>query len=311
MTRKHHIISRPAAGRFVILAVLAIHSLTFAKVTEQKQLSSKKLRSMARIFMTYGDYEKACGLAEKAYATALKAEAETNEVALCMIDLGTVYSNLNRLSDAGKMLQEGVTLQKQALFDNHPYVAHTYRLLSDVQRRDGQLETSEATLAKAVNIMLTHCSLESNEMSPFILESAKLYSAKGDFAKAEENYKVALDMIEETYGKQHLLTANVLESMAECCLTQQKYDKADTYISSALAIEGKLFGRYNPVLVDSWLTKARICRANGQVDRSEYYLNKAVASVEKSRNAITLARVFEQVNRIRTEKLYVAAVGLN
>jgi serine/threonine-protein kinase len=291
--------------------VLALHSFAAAKVAGSKQLSSKKLRSMARIFMTYGDYEKACGLAEKAYHTAVNIKAENGELALCMIDLGTVYSNLERFSEASQMLQEGVHLQKKALFDNHPYVAHTYRLLSDVQRRDGQLDTAEQTLAQAVNIMLTHCNLESNEMSPFILESAKLYSAKGEFVKAEENYQIALDMIEQSYGKQHLLTANVLESMAQCCLTQQKFERADTYISSAMAIQGKLFGRYNPVLVDSWLTKAKICRANGQTDRSEYYLDKAIASVEKSRNAITLARVYEQVNRIRNEKLYAAAVSLN
>ena len=260
--------------------------------------------------MTYGDYEKARGLAEKAYHTAQAAKADNNEVALCMIDLGTVYSNLNMLSEAAKYLESGAALQKQALFDTHPYVAHTYRMLSEVQRRDGQLEKAEQTLSSAVKIMLENCDLQSNEMSPFILESAKLYTAKGDFKKADENYQIALDMVQQTHGQSHLLTANVLESMAECNFLQHEYDKADEYISAAMAIENKLFGRYNPVLVDTWLAKARICRAMGKIDRSEYYLSKVTASVEKSKNVITLAQVYEKVNQIRNEKLYAAAVNL-
>ena len=305
--------------KYQIILIKAIISLMFATglaaqadaATQKTQLSSKKLRSMARIFMTYGDYEKARGLAEKAYSTARANKTEKNETALCMIDLGTVYSNLNMLSEAAQLLRSGADLQKQALFDSHPYVAHTYRLLSDVQRRAGHLQQAEQSLSQAVEIMLANCDLQSTEMSPFILESAKLYTAKGEFEKAQENYQTALDMVRQTHGSNHLLTANVLESMAQCSFIRHDYDKADEYITSAMAIESKLFGRYNPMMVDAWLMKARVCRVMGNVDRSEYYLTKATASVEKSRNAVTLAKIYEKVNSIRSEKLYAAAVNLN
>ncbi len=308
MTRKYQITVIKAIICLMFVAGLSAQS---EAATQKTKLSSKKLRSMARILMTYGDYEKARGLAEKAYSTACANKAEKNETALCMIDLGTVYSNLNMLSEAAQLLQSGADMQKQALFDSHPYVAHTYRLLSDVQRRAGRLQQAEQSLSQAVEIMLANCDLQSTEMSPFILESAKLYTAKGEFDKAQENYQIALDMVQQTHGNGHLLTANVLESMAQCSYIRHDYDKADQYISSAIAIEGKLFGRYNPMLVDSWLMKARVCRAMGNVDRSEYYLSKATASVEKSRNAVTLARIYEQVNSIRSEKLYAAAGNLN
>ena len=85
--------------------------------------------------------------------------------------------------------RSGVQLQKKALFDDHPYVAQTYRMLSDVQRRAGDLDKAEQSLAQAVSIMLNHCDIESKEMSPFILESAKLYAAKGDFEKAQADYR--------------------------------------------------------------------------------------------------------------------------
>lgn len=295
----------------ICIVLVAVMSSNVSAAVAKSRLTPRKMRSMARVFMTYGDYDKARGLAEKACDQARVEEVESGELALCLIDLGTVYSNLNMLTEAQRILSEGVTLQKQALFETHPYVAHTYRLISDVQRRKGDLVSAEQALSQAIEIMLTHCSLESKEMSPFILESAKLYSAKGQFELAQTNYEIALDRIQQTYGRGHLMTANVLKSMAECSFIQQDYDKADEYITSGLAIESKLFGRSNRMLVDSWLTKARVCRAKGQVDRSEYYLSKVTASVEKNRNAVTLARVYEQVNRIRSEKLYAAAVNLN
>ena len=288
----------------IIVAFLSLQGVAATKNT--KQLTSRKLRTMARIYMTWGNYDKARGFAEKAYSMAQKTSAESNEMALCMIDLATVYSNLGLLSDSDRMFQAGIELQKQALFADHPYVAQTYRMLSDVQRRAGDLDNAEQSLSQAVSIMLNHCDIQSKEMAPFIFESAKLFSAKGQYEQAEANYRMALDMAEENYGPRHLMTANILESLAHCDLKQHKFAQADEYISKAMTIQRGLFGRQNPLMVDVLLTKAKICRSQGQIDRSEYYLSQATASVEKSRNAITLARVYEKVNRIRNEGVTVA-----
>ena len=263
---------------------------------------------MARVYMTYGNFDKARVMAEKAYSEALKTSVESNEMALCMIDLATVYSNLGMLSKSDRMFQSGIKLQKQALFADHPYVAQTYRMLSDVQRRAGDLDKAEQSLSQAVSIMLNHCNIQSKEMSPFIFQSAKLYSDKGQFEQAQANYEMALDMAKQNYGPRHLMTANILESMAECSLMQHDFQQADEYISKAMTIQRGLFGRHNTMMVDALLTKARICRSQGQIDRSEYYLSQVAASVEKSRNAMTLARVYEKINQIRKEGATVAMV---
>jgi tetratricopeptide (TPR) repeat protein len=291
----------------ILAALMPVQAVAAAQSRTDKTMSSQTLRTMARIYMTYGDYEKAQVMAERAYAMTQSDAVGSNEQALCMIDLATVYSGLGKLSQSDQMFQAGIEIQKQALFDDHPYVAQSYRMLSDVQRRAGDLDLAEQSLAQAVAIMLNHCDLQSKEMSPFILESAKLAAAQGDFEKAQAGYHMALDMIEANYGTAHLMTANILESMAECCLTQQEYDQADTYISRALTIRRQLFGRQNAMMIDAWLTKARICRARGEMERSEYYLSRVTASVEKSRNAITLATVYEKVNQVRREGVVASA----
>lgn len=294
----------------VLAALMPVQAAAAAQSLADKSMSSRTLRTMARIYMTYGNYEKAQLMAEQACAMTQSDAVGSNEQALCMIDLATVYSGMGRLSESDQMFQAGIEIQKQALFDDHPYVAQSYRMLSDVQRRAGDLDRAEQSLERAVKIMLNHCDLQSKEMSPFVLESAKLAAAKGDFEQAQAGYRMALDRIEANYGTAHLMTAGVLESMAECSLTQQEYDQADTYISRALTIRQQLFGRQHALMIDTWLTKARICRAKGEMERSEYYLARVTASVEKSRNAITVATVYEKVNRVRSEGVVASAVSL-
>lgn len=291
----------------IVLTAGLLAGMTYAKSAD-KQLSTKTLRSMSRAYMAFGKYEKAHEMAAQALQQAQSHKTETGEMALCLIDMGTVYSYEGLLSEARQRLQQGVELQKQALFEDHPYVAHTLRMLSDVCRRQNDLEQAEAVLSQAIRIMLNRCDLQSKEMAPFILESANLQFEKGQLDEAASNYRTALDIYEQHYGPDHLMTANVLESMAKLYIVQKDLAHADQAISKSMAIKTRIFGRYHPMLIDGWLTMARLCKQQGQTERCEYYLAKTTETVAQSRNAITLAKVYEQVNQIRKADLIAAAL---
>ena len=277
--------------------------------SKNKTLSTKTLRSMARAYMAFGKYDRAHNLAEQALKEAKKQKVEDGEMALCLIDLGTVCGYEGLLSQAAAKFEAGIELQKKALFDTHPYVAHALRMLSDIYRRQGHLEQAESALSEAVTIMLANCNLRSREMAPFILESAKLQFAKGYSEQALVNYQIALDIYRKNYGSQHLMTANVLEDMALLYMAQKKIDQAGQMMSEALAVKSKIFGRYNPGLIDSWLTMARICKFQGKPERCEYYLAKSTETASESRNVITMARVYEKANRIRNEGVVAAVIN--
>jgi tetratricopeptide (TPR) repeat protein len=293
---------------FIFALCVVFFGSAFAK-SNDKELPTKTLRSMARAYMAFGKYEKAHVLAERALAQAKLEKTEDGEMALCLIDMGTVYGYEGLLSQAAEKFEEGVQLQKKALFDTHPYVAHTLRMLSDIYRRQDNLEQAEAVLSQAVRVMLDNCDLHSKEMAPFILESAKLQFAKGQTEEALANYQTALDIYEENYGSQHLMTANVLEDMALLCMVQKDTDQAGQLMSASLAIKSKIFGRYHSELIDSWLTMARICKYQGQPERCEYYLAKSTETASESRNAIMMARVYEQANQIRKEGIVAAVIN--
>jgi tetratricopeptide (TPR) repeat protein len=276
-----------------------------------KQMSTKTLRSMARAYMAFGKYEKAHTVAAQALQRARSQSTDPGEMALCLIDMGTVCSYEGLLTQARERLEEGVEFQKKALFDDHPYVAHTLRMLSDVCLRQGDLEQAETVLSQAVGIMLNHCDLQSKEMAPFILESANLQLEKGDLKRAGDNYQAALDIYEQSYGSQHLMTANVLEKMARLHVVRNDTQEADSLMSQSLKIKTRIYGRYHPQLIDSWLAMARMCKQQGQSERCEYYLAKSTETVSNTRNAVTMARVYEQVNQIRKQTLVASAISAN
>ncbi|OQY04458.1 MAG: hypothetical protein B6I25_06875 [Planctomycetales bacterium 4572_13] len=276
-----------------------------------KHIPTKTLRSMARAYMAFGKYEKAHLFAERALRQGKLQKIDTGEMALCLIDMGTVCSYEGLLAQARRRLEEGVELQKEALFDDHPYVAHTLRMLSDVCLRQGDLEQADAVLSRAVGIMLNHCDLQSKEMAPFIFESANLQFEKGDLDQAQDNYQTALDIYEQSYGSQHLMIANVLEKMARLHSVRNDTEEATQLLSQSLKIKTRIYGRYHPGLIDSWLAMARLYKQRGQSERCEYYLAKSTETVSNTRNAVTMARVYEQVNQIRKQGLIAAAIIIN
>lgn len=270
--------------------------------------SSKTLRSMARAYMAFAKYDKAHTFAEQALQTAHSQNADAAEVALCMIDLGTACSYEGLLTQAQDMFEKGILLQKEALFNDHPYVAYTLRMLSDVQRRRGNLLQAEKTLTEAIQIMLKNCDLQSKEMAPFITEAAHLQFAQGEIDKARNNYAMALDLYESTYGADHLATANLQEDYARLLIAGHEYALADELLTKSLSVKTRIFGRYHMSLVDSWLAKANLYQKQGKMEQCEYYLAKSTATAAESRNVVTIAQIYEKVNQIRASVLTASAL---
>ena len=294
-----------------MLFTAAVAVFLFASVQTQaavkKDAASKTLRSMARTYLAFGDYEKAQTFAQKALDKANNS-ADLGEKAICLIDMATIYSYQDRLAKSEKLFTQGIQLQKQALFGNHPYVAQSMRMLCEVYRRQGDYSRARQTLTEAIEMMRANTSSESKEMAPFLLEAANLLMDTGKYEESEVQYQKALKLFKETYGANHLMTANVYESMAKLYLAQGNLEEADQHVSEALKTKTRIFGRYHSVLIDSMLTKARICRMQGELEKSEYYLDKVKGTVADSKNVVTTARVYEQVNQIRREGLVATAV---
>jgi len=257
--------------------------------------------------MAYGEYAKAQTLAEQALNQARKQEISDAELAMCLIDIGTLYSWQDRLDEAEEMCRLGLELQRKVLFDKHPYIAYTLRTLSTIYRRQAKYEQARVALDDAIGIMLYTHKPEDRALAPFEVDIGRLLVAQGKLTEAEGYYKKAISTIKTTYGLEHLYTANVLADMAGLYELQGKYAEAEELINEALTIQEKIYGTEHRLLIPSWLTKAKISKAMGDNEKTEMLIHKALAVVEKTNNLSYIAKLREDVARIRSDKQLASA----
>ena len=273
----------------------------------KKISSSKTLRTMARVYMAYGDYTKAQPLAERALSLARENEASNSELAMCLIDLATLYKSQNKLANAEKMCLLGLQLQEKALYKNHPYIAYTLRTLSSIYQQQSKYNEAADALDEAIIVMLDSHGENDKAMAPFFVDIAKLNTELGNLEKAESYYEKAMSLINASYGPSHLYTATVLASLADLYTAQARYSKAETVINQAVATQEKYYGSDHHLIASSWLTKAKICRIMGKHNQAENLIRRALTAVKKSGNTMLLAKLERDAREIRVSKLVAYA----
>ncbi|MBN1807134.1 MAG: tetratricopeptide repeat protein [Sedimentisphaerales bacterium] len=285
-----------------LIIILFIESIAWGIPQQQKNLSCRTLRSMARVYMAYGEYTKAQPLAEMALDFARKRGESDSELAMCLIDLATLYEYQGKLPEAADLCEQGLILQEKVLYKSHPYVAYTLRTLSSIYLGQGDYNKAADTMNKAVAIMLESHSRDDKALAPFWVDIASILAEKGDYEEAESYYAKAMNLINTSYGPDHLYTANVLGSVAKLYTLQGKHDQAEQLIDGAIAKQEKIYGIGHHLVAPSWLIKARICRAKGNNAESEGLFKKALESVRKSGNMSLFAKLEKNVEEIRADK---------
>ncbi len=267
---------------------------------DRKHPSSKTLRSMARIYMAYGEYAKAQPLAEQALTLAKRKDASDSELAMCLIDLAMLYNYQGKSTEAEKACKLGLKLQKKVLYKNHPYLAYTLRTLSSIYDMQGEYCKARSTLDEAIVIMLDSHTADDKTMAPFFVDMAKILVAQGNLDQADSYYQKAMLLINTSYGPDHLYTANVLADIAKLYAMQEKYAEAEELINQAIAVQEKIYGPDHHLIAPSWLTKAKISQAKGDYTQAERLISKALNTIEKAGDTATLAKLEQRAAEIRT-----------
>jgi tetratricopeptide (TPR) repeat protein len=284
------------------LIILFIESIAWGVPQQtRKNLSCKTLRSMARVYMAYGEYTKAQPLAEQALNCARERGELDSELAMCLIDLATLYKSQDKLLEAAELCEQGMKLQEKVLYKNHPYVAYTLRTLASIYLEQGDYIKASNAMDKAMAIMLESHTENDKSLAPFWVDIASILVAKGDYKKAESYYNKAMNLINTSYGPDHLYTANVLGSVAKLYTLQGKHDEAEKIIDRTIAKQEQIYGQGHHLVAPSWLIKARICIAKGNNTDSEELFQKALDSVRKSGNMALFSKLERNVEEIRAD----------
>lgn len=252
--------------------------------------------------MAYGEYAKAQPLAEKALTLARTKEASDSELAMCFIDLATLYTYQGKLVDAEEMCKSGLQLQEKILCKNHPYLAYTLRILSSIYYEQGEYYKAKSALDEAVVIVLNSHIADDQAMTPFLVDIARVLVVQGDLQQAESYYQKAMLLINTSYGPNHLYTASVLAGMAKLYTLQERYSEAEQLVIQSLAVQERVYGPNHHLIAGTWLTMAEICKHKGDYVQQENLISKAVTAVEKTGNLAELAKIQQRIAQIRGDK---------
>ncbi|MHC4123708.1 MAG: tetratricopeptide repeat protein [Planctomycetota bacterium] len=304
MFRINHI-KRNSTLLFVLIGSLVLFNNGIARGGNTKfsgrRVSSKALRSMARVYMAYGKYEKAQPLVEQALASARKTNISDYELAMCLIDTACLYKHQNKLSDAEQMCEQGLELQQKVLDEEHLYIAYTLRILSSIYREQGKLHEAKSALEKATAIIRSCDSEDNYTMVALEMESAKLFVMQGNLEEAESHYSHVLSIINK-YSPDHLYKASVLEDMAELYLLQGKYTEAEPLINQVISMKGKVYGPEHHFLAPALFIKASIEREKGNYTTSEKFIHRALETVKTTENITKIVESQQRAEAIRANK---------
>jgi len=192
--------------------------------------SCSSLRSMARVYIASGGYEKAQPFLVKALNLARQTKASDSEISACMLDLAYLYKNQGRLTEAETTCLSGLELQEKAYSQSHPYVAYTLRILSEIYSRQARYHEAVGTMEQALTIMRGFTLEDDQELAPFKVDMARLLTAQGDYDNAESYFKNSIASIEKNYGVDHLYTAKVFTAMASLYIQKGRYAEGQARI---------------------------------------------------------------------------------
>ena len=246
----------------------------------KRAYSCGSLRSMARVYMASGGYEKAQPFLVKALNLAKETNASDSEMSACMLDLAYLYKNQGRLAEAETTCLSGLELQEKAYSQSHPYVAYTLRILSEIYLMQARYSEAVDALERALTIVREYSLEDDQELAPFKVDMARLLTAQGDYIKAEAYFTEAMLSIENSYGPNHLYTTKVLCSLAGLYVLQQRFTEAEGLISRVLPKQQRIYGPNHHFLVPVWLVKSSIYEAEGDFVNAKALLEKSLDSLE-------------------------------
>jgi len=246
----------------------------------QVDYSCASLRSMARIYMASGGYEKAQPFLQRALYLAQGQSASDSEICACMLDLAYLYKSQGKLTEAERMCRSGLELQEKIYHENHPYVAYTLRILSEIYRGQARYQEAQNTLQRAIAIMHGVRPDDDEQTAPFNVDMARLLIERGDLASAQAYFDKAITPIEKSYGPEHLYTTKALASLAGLYVLQKRYAEAERLTSRILPVQEEVYGPDHYLLVPVWLLISQIDQAKGDLPSAKMLLDKALKAVE-------------------------------
>ena len=255
----------------------AIEIMEGTKTDESKSYLASAFVTKAKLLSIKGEYDEAEDHIYDSENLREKGALTTDVAGLSyQDDLGGLYTNIGRYSDATKLLSESLQEKTSQFGGTSRHLNRTLVLNARLNLIKGDYTEAEQQARKANTIANSTFGDNSSKVVPSMLQLADVYTTIGDYEKAESLLKNAIQIQKEKFGPEHV---DVGKSTSKLALVYFYEDRPLTEIQSlfqqAEKIIGKKLGSNNPTYAEILKNMAIANIASGNYTLAFTYLNQA------------------------------------
>lgn len=295
----------------------AIKIISDTKTDEALTYLADALITKAKLLSIKGEYDEAEDLIYDSDSYRAKGALTTDVAGLNFAeDLGGLYMNIGRYSDAQKLLTESLE-DKTAQFGlNSRHLNYPLVLNAKLNLIKGDYTQAEQQARRANTIATTIFGESSSKVVPSMLTLADVYTTIGDFEKAEGILNRAIEIQKTKFGEEHIDVGNSISKLALVYFYEDKpLPQIQSLFQKAEQIIGKKLGSNNPTYADILKNMAIANIAAGNYTLAFTYLDQAEKIWSKKigkRNNINAATAqvlkgdiyYRQKNYVEAERFY-------
>ncbi|HET8860363.1 CHAT domain-containing tetratricopeptide repeat protein [Marivirga sp.] len=191
---------------------------------------------------------------------------------------------MGRADEALGLMQECSIIAKESLTEKNATYLQFLTNKAILEQENGDLETAENTFQEVLDLQESRLKLNAkNDPDYAHMKSniAALYVTKGEYQKAEEALKLALEIYENEFGAEHLTTAGTQSDLGNLYRFLGKHEEAEPLLQSALYTRERKLSNTHPKVVKSQEDLALWFWANGQTASAISYFSRVMETSQE------------------------------
>jgi serine/threonine-protein kinase len=242
----------PAATQGDTLTAFAMLERGAIQVEEELQSSPEILARMYDVlgdaYTHLWDYKKAEILYKKSLDLKRTLYPDNHiELGKSHQNIGNTYMQDGRLQEADSLMTLALQIRRQNLDPDSPEIASTLQNLGFLNLRLGDIDQAETLYNEALSIYELGTDEDSAlETASLINSLGMIYERKGDYDTAVENYRTALEYIQNSREPDHVRSINYLGNLGFALHLQGNTDEGEEYLKESMNVAKRIRGEDHP-----------------------------------------------------------------
>jgi serine/threonine-protein kinase len=201
--------------------------------------------------------------------------------ATLMDTIGTVYLGLGELDQAQPLIEQALSIRRDALGAESLDVARSLFSLNRVYGERGDLDRAEQLAKESLSLTNKLTGTDSLETARALCQLGVIEHRRGQLATAEQLFQKCLDIRVARLGKNHEQVTAPVDNLASIAQDRGDFATAERLAREALAIDRETRGKDHPLYARHLLILASAVQGQGKLSDAAPLYREAIELLER------------------------------